>query len=221
MKTLSRALGVLLAIVGLLAVLAAGAAGIAVKTKRLPPERLDAALAALKGQVPDKNDKPAEIEPLPASPPLLIEARARLAEDREALRQEQALSRAQIEAERSELETLRAAVEARIQAWEAQAPGAGKPTGAEAGSLPGGGTSGGGAALAAHDGKGVKAAAEVTARMKPKDAAQLLAGETDAGAARILRRMDPKLAGKVMTELMLADADRARRMFTLMQTEVP
>lgn len=191
---------------GVLFLLALGALGFA--AAKLPKERTGAALAALKGEAPAPA-VPLEAEP-PADAGILLDARARLEEDRGTFQQETTLALAQIQAERSELEALQATLQAgletlaREQAKQAQE---GSPAGKAAGGT--------------GSDKGMKAVAEMAARMTPKDAAQLLSGQGDAEAARILRRMDPKQAGKVMSAFVETDAGRAGRIVTLMREGTP
>jgi flagellar motility protein MotE (MotC chaperone) len=199
LRTLLMACGVLLLVLlGTLAV-AWGAGAI-------PRERLQAALAALKGTAPAA---PTPVPEGPADASDLLEARASLHKDQEVFRHEKAMTATQFQAERAELETLQAAVEARLQEFSRE-----QTRLAEAATPSGAG-------ITPTPDKGVKAVAELTARMTPKDAAQLLGSESEAGVAQILRKMDPKQAGKVMTELVASDTDRARRILTLMKEQRP
>lgn len=199
LRTLLMACGVLLLVLlGTLAVM--WGAGV------IPRERLPAALAALRATTPAA---PAPVPEGPADAGILLEARSRLHEDQEAFRQEKVMTEAQLQAERTELETLKAAAEARLQEFSRE-----QARLAEAATPSGPGT------RPAPD-KGVKAVAELTARMAPKDAAALLGSESEAGVAQILGKMDPKQAGKVMTELVSSDTDRARRILTLMKEQRP
>ena len=190
--------GLLLALLGALAVAWGSGA--------IPRERLPAALAALR--------TPAAEVPMPgpegpADSGILLEARVRLHEDQETFRQEKAMTEAQFQAERAELETLKTAAEARLQEFsreQARLVEAAVPT------------AGG---LSPAPDKGVKAVAEMTARMNPKDAAALLGSESEAGVAQVLRKMDPKQAGKVMTELVASDPERASRILASMKEQSP
>ena len=65
--------------------------------------------------------------------------------------------------------------------------------------------------------KGAKSVAELSAKMSPKDVVHLLQDESEAEVARVLGKMDARQAGKVMAELVTADADRARKVIALMK----
>ncbi len=199
LRTLLMACGVLLLVL-------LGALAAAWGTGVIPRERLPAALAALRTPA---TAVPAPVPEGPADSGVLLEARARLHEDQEAFRQEKAMTEAQFQAERAELETLKAAAEARLQEFsreQARLAEAAAPSAAGASPAPD---------------KGVKAVAELTARMAPKDAAALLGNESEAGVAQILRKMDPKQAGKVMTELVASDPERASRILASMKEQRP
>ena len=196
----------ILSVLGVLFLLALGGLGVA--AAKLPKERMDAALAALKGETP-KPAEPLEEAPTAAAGSLLA-ARARLEEDRGTFQQERAVALAQIQAERAELLALQVTLQASLETLTRE-----QAKQAQAGNAPGGVAAGGGSD------KGVKAVAEMAAKMTPKDAAQLLSGQGDAEAARILRCMDPKQAGKVMSAFVETDAGRAGRIVTLMREGTP
>lgn len=203
-----KALSWTLSGLGVLFLLALGGLGVA--ASKLPKERTAAALAALKGEAPKPPSTTEEASTAPEDAGILLDARARLEADRGAFQQERTLALAQIQAERAELEALQATLQAgletltREQAKQAQAGG----------DVPG-------RAAGTVSDKGLKAVAEMAAKMAPKDAAQLLSGQGDAEAARILRRMDPKQAGKVMSAFVETDAGRAGRIVTLMREGTP
>lgn len=186
----------LLAALGVLFLLAAS--GIGAFAFSLPAGRIEAAVLALKGQTAPAPAPPVAPEPMDAG--LILDARSRLQEAKEELRQEQVMVQAQLKAERGELESLKSAVEAKEAALKSRA--------AAAQALP---------APPAADEKGAKAVAEIAARMPPKDAVKMLADESEAGVAQILRRMDAKMAGKVMAEMVNADPDRAKKVVSLMK----
>ena len=194
----------LLSVLGILFVVVAAGAGIGLGT--LPAGRLKAAVTALKGAegaVPPTAPVPtATSDLLPADAGVLTEARARLLEAKEDFRQERAMAEAQLRAERSEIDALKAAVEARVEELARTRSEAAAPASRPA---------------AAGAGKGAKAVAELTAKMSPKDVVHLLQDESEAEVARILGKMDARQAGKVMSELVAADAERARKVMALMK----
>ena len=175
----------------------------------LPKARMAAAVSALKGAPPAAAATPAAAKPVkpagdaPVAVGILMEAQAKLADREEAFRRERALAETQLKAERAEVEAVKAAAEEKLELLAQERARAKAAPVAPA--------------VAEASEKGIKAVAEISGHMDAKVAAQLLAGESEAGAARILRKMDPEQAGLVMSEVVAADPERARRIVSAMK----
>ncbi len=193
-----------LELLGTVFLLLALAGGVVLGCGIVPRERLGSALQALRGQT---QAVPKEA-PVPSPPPesgILLEARERLDRDQAAFQQVRTQAGAQLQAERTEIERLKAEVERRLQE-PASSKGAPAEASAEA-RIP----------LAAS-GKGAKAVAEISAKMQPRAVVQLLQQESEEGVVQVLKRMDPKQAGKVMAEMLSSDAARAQKIESMMRT---
>ena len=183
-------------------------------TGRPSRANLEAAVKALKGQAPASSSpagEAAEGKPAPVAAEkdlpdfaLLKAARERLGEDQEQFRQEKAMAHAQLEAERAEVERLRTEVAQRVDA--ARQPPPAPPGASGVSTMP-----------AAAPAKGVKALAEIAAKMTPKAASQLFLKESEEDVAGVLQRMDPKQAAKILSEMVSADADRAQRVAAILR----
>lgn len=194
------------AMVFVLAALGAAILGLAAAVAFLPPGHVQAALLALRqGPPTPPKAAPASEADLPLEAGVLLEARRRLVEDREAFEQERAVAAAQLTSERAEIEVLRKGVEGRQAelARSAKSAAAAPPLA-------------GGPAAAASE-KGVKALALVASRMAPASAVKLLSQEGEASAARILARMEPRQAGKVMAAFVEAEPEKAGRVAGLLE----
>ncbi len=208
---MKKSLSLVLMSLGGLFLAAVLAGGVLLALGKPPRERLTAAVKALKGQVPEPPPAavvaPVETSAsLPQDISLLKDARDRLAEDQERFLQEKGMAHAQLEAERVEVERLKAEVSQRLE--EARRPAA---SASAAGGAPATGPA------AAVSAKGVKALAEIVAKMTPKAASQLFLKENEESVAGVLQRMDPKQAAKVLAEMVSADPERAQRVAAILR----
>ncbi len=206
---MKKALFLVLMSLGGLFLAAALTAGVLLGMGKLPQDRLMQAVTALRGTQasPAAEVTPAHEDAAQIPDATLLEAaRERLANDQESFRQERNMAHAQLEAERAEVERIRDEVGQRVEeARRASAAGSSAPSGPAA------------AVQVPPSEKGAKALAEIAAKMTPKVASQLFLQESEEAIAGVLKRMDPKQAAKVLSEMVSADPDWARRVAAILR----